>query len=97
MRAQAVTGRLGFAIDEVRVSGNTRTSEIDILQSLDLDGWTSLIGFDAEAARDRIAALPWVEVASVRKVYPDELEVKIQERAAFAIWQQGGAAFGHPA
>ena len=42
---------LGFAVDEVRVSGNHETSEIDILERLDLDGWTSLIGFDADAAR----------------------------------------------
>lgn len=87
--AQAVTARLGFAVDEVRVSGNKETSEIDILERLDLDGWTSLIGFDAEAARARIAELPWVKVAAVRKVYPDELEVRIEEREPFAIWQHG--------
>ncbi len=87
--AQAVTARLGFAVDQVRVSGNKETSEIDILDRLDLDGWTSLIGFDASAARERIAALPWVEVASVRKIYPAELEVRIEERQPFAIWQHG--------
>lgn len=87
--AQAVTARFGFAVDQVRVSGNKETSEIDILDRLDLDGWTSLIGFDAEAARARIAGLPWVKVAAVRKVYPDELEVRIEEREPFAIWQHG--------
>lgn len=87
--AQAVTARTGFAVDEVRVVGHTETSEIDILDSLGLDGWTSLIGFNAEAARERVAALPWVEVASVRKVYPDEIEVQIKERQPFAIWQRG--------
>jgi cell division protein FtsQ len=88
--AQAVTARTGFAVDEVRVVGHKETSEIDILDRLELDGWTSLIGFNAEAARERVAGLPWVEVASVRKVYPDEIEVQIQEREPFAIWQHGG-------
>jgi len=87
--AQAVTARTGFAVDEVRVVGHTETSEIDILDSLGLDGWTSLIGFNAEAARERVSALPWVEVASVRKVYPDEIEVQVKEREPFAIWQHG--------
>ena len=87
--AQAVTARLGFAVDQVRVSGNKETSEIDILERLDLDGWTSLIGFDAAAARQRIAELPWVKAAAVRKVYPDALEVRIEEREPFAIWQHG--------
>jgi cell division protein FtsQ len=86
---QAVTARTGFAIDEVRMSGHRETSEIDILEQLDLDGWTSLIGFDADAARQRIAGLPWVKVASVRKVYPDEIEVRVEERQPFAIWQHG--------
>src|SRR3954468_8451204 len=86
---QAVTSHLGFAIEEVKVAGHHETSEIDILERLGLDGWTSTIGFDAEAARERIAALPWVQFAAVRKIYPDTLEVRIEERKPFAIWQHG--------
>lgn len=86
---QGLTARVGFAIDEVRVVGNHETSEIDILDRLQLDGWTSLIGFDAEAARVRIADLPWVGMAAVRKVYPDVIEVRIEERKPYALWQHG--------
>ena len=87
--AQAVTARTGFAVDQVRVTGQRETSEIDILDRLGLDGWTSLIGFDADEARQRIAELPWVKVASVRKVYPHTIEVRVEEREPFAIWQHG--------
>lgn len=86
---QALTARSGFAVDQVRVTGYVETSEIDIVEALALDGWTSLIGFDAEAARERVTALPWVEGAAIRKVYPDTIEVDVKERAAFAIWQHG--------
>ncbi len=86
---QSITARTGFAVDQIKVVGNHQTSEIDILDRLELDGWTSLIGFDAEAARERIDTLPWVEVAAVRKVYPHTLEVRVEEREAFALWQQG--------
>ena len=86
---QGVTARTGFAVDQIKVVGNRETSEIDILDRLDLDGWTSLVGFDAEAARERVATLPWVEAAAVRKVYPRTLEVRIEERQPFALWQQG--------
>lgn len=86
---QTVTSRLGFAVESVRVSGNAETSEIDILERLELDGWTSLVGFDADLARQRIAGLPWVKQASVRKIYPDAIEVRIEERKPFAIWQHG--------
>jgi cell division protein FtsQ len=86
---QGVTARTGFAIDQIKVIGNQRTSEIDILGEIGLNGWTSLVGFDANAARERIAQLPWVEQVAVRKVYPHTLEVKIEERKPFALWQQG--------
>jgi cell division protein FtsQ len=86
---QSVTARTGFALSAVRITGNRETSEIDVLDAVGLDGFTSLIGFDANAARDRIAALPWVQAVTVRKIYPAALEVLIEERQAFAIWQHG--------
>ncbi|WP_378949945.1 cell division protein FtsQ/DivIB [Mesorhizobium sp. ANAO-SY3R2] len=86
---QGVTARSGFAVDQIKVSGNRETSEIDILDKLELDGWTSLVGFDPDQARVRIASLPWVREAAVRKVYPNTIEVRVEEREAFAIWQHG--------
>jgi cell division protein FtsQ len=86
---QFVTARSGFAVDEVKIAGHHEISEIDILDRLALDGWTSMIGFDAERARDSIVRMAWVDTASVRKIYPDTLEVEIEERKPFAIWQHG--------
>lgn len=85
-----VTSRSGFAVDQIKVVGNRETSEIDVLQALELDGWTSLVGFEVSAARERVEALPWIRKASLRKVYPNSLEVQIEERAAFAVWQKDG-------
>ncbi|MCT8996880.1 cell division protein FtsQ/DivIB [Chelativorans intermedius] len=82
------TSRVGFAIENIEVTGNRETSEIDILQRIGLDGWTSMVGFDVQAARLRIAELAWVERAEVRKVYPATLVVKIVEREPFALWQR---------
>jgi cell division protein FtsQ len=87
--AQATTSAAGFAIEDVKVSGNDQTSEIEILQLLGLDGTTSLVALDADAARQKIANLPWVENVEVRKVYPKAIEVKLTERKAYAIWQHG--------
>lgn len=87
--AQATTTAAGFAIDDVKVSGNSETSEIEILQLLGLDGTTSLVALDVDAARQKIAKLPWVENVEVRKVYPKTVEVKLTERQAYAIWQHG--------
>jgi len=86
---KTVTAHSGFAVYEIKIVGHRETSEIDILGQLDLDGWTSMIGFDAEAARKDIMRLPWVGSATVRKIYPDTVEVKLEEREPFAIWQHG--------
>jgi len=86
---KATASTLGFAIEDVKVVGNNETSDIDILGQLELDGETSLVGLSAEAARQAIAKLPWVESAEVRKVYPGTLLVSLEERKAFAVWQNG--------
>ncbi|MDQ0135861.1 cell division protein FtsQ [Neorhizobium galegae] len=87
--AQATTAAVGFAIEDVRVSGNDQTSEIDILQLLGLDGTTSLVALDIDSARRKLSALPWVQYAEVRKIYPKTIEVMLKERQAFGIWQHG--------
>jgi len=84
---KATTSASGFAVNNVKVTGNDRTSEIDVLGALDLDGSTSLVGISARAAQKAITELPWVENADVMKIYPDTLRVVIGERQPFAVWQ----------
>ena len=87
----SITARTGFAVADIRVSGNRETSEIDVIGQLDLSGYTSLIGLDADKVRSDVEMLPWVRSARVRKVYPDALDISIEEREAFAVWQHGEA------
>jgi cell division protein FtsQ len=87
--AQAVTSAAGFAINNVKVSGNAQTSEIDILERLGLDGTTSLMALNVADTRTKLKTLPWVQDAEVRKVYPDTVEIRLSEKAAFGIWQHG--------
>ncbi|KQT53076.1 cell division protein FtsQ [Aureimonas sp. Leaf460] len=84
---------LGFAIDKIDVAGNGETSEIDVLQTLWGTGAQSLPSLDPEAARVALEAMPWIEHASVSKTYPDRVEIKLVERAPFAVWQKGRELF----
>lgn len=86
---ETVTSTAGFAIEDVRVSGNQHTSEIDILQLLGLDGASSLLELDIASARKALSELPWVESVELRKIYPGTVEVMLKERQAYAIWQHG--------
>jgi cell division protein FtsQ len=79
----------GFGIETIEIDGNRETSEIDVLEKLEVAG--SLVAFDVAAAQQRVEQLPWVARATVRKFYPSTLAVTIEERKPFALWQHDGA------
>ena len=76
-----------FAIGEVQISGESRTSEGAIRAALAIDAEQALATYDTDAAELLIAELPWVEAVEVRRGWPSTLRVQIRERvpaAAFA-------------
>jgi cell division protein FtsQ len=87
--ASAVTSWSGMAIEEIRITGQSRTEELDVLAKLDMGPFPSLATFDLDAAKARIEALPWVAEAGLRKLYPHNLDVTIREKRPFAVWQDG--------
>ncbi len=50
----------------------------------------SLVGFNADDARILLESLDWVADAEVRRTFPNPLEVTLNEREPFAIWQMDG-------
>jgi cell division protein FtsQ len=97
----AVTAWSGLAIEEIRITGQSRTAELDILRRLEIGTFPSLVTFDLDAAKGRLETLPWVAEAALRKLYPSDLNVVIRERRPFAVWQDGGTLWlidetGHP-
>ncbi|BDA85582.1 cell division protein FtsQ [Aureimonas sp. SA4125] len=89
----AVSQPLGFSIDKIDVSGNSETSEIDVLQALWQTGAQSLPSLDPDAARQTLEGMPWIEKASVAKTYPDRVAITLTERKPFALWQKGRELF----
>lgn len=83
------TSAAGLAIDQVRITGQSETSEVDILDSLAIGQYPSLFTFDLDAARARVESLPWVAQATLKKLYPDTLEIAVVERLPYALWQHG--------
>lgn len=79
----------GLSVQNVDITGHSETSELAVLERLEIDGTTSLLGYDVSEARNRITGLPWVGSASVRKLYPKDLVVTVTEREPFALWQRG--------
>ncbi|GGE85824.1 cell division protein FtsQ [Stappia taiwanensis] len=89
MVSESLTSAAGFEIAAVKLSGQRETSEFEILEALEIQRGSSLALFDAGAARERLARIPWIETVSVQKLYPGTLQVSIAEREAYALWQRG--------
>jgi cell division protein FtsQ len=85
----AITAASGLAIEKVKITGQSETSEVDVLDRLEIGEAPSLFTFDLDAARARVEELPWVAQATLRKLYPDTLEVAVIERLPYALWQHG--------
>jgi len=82
--------RLGLGIDEAVVQGHQLTVDDEIFDALDLINARSWLGFDSAAARARIERLAWVRTATVSRVFPGRIEVRITERTPAAVWRQPG-------
>jgi len=86
----ATANSLGFRIAAVALSGEKEISREEILTTAGVTGRASLLFLDADAARARLLANPWIADAAVLKLYPDRLRISITERHAFALWQKNG-------
>jgi cell division protein FtsQ len=81
---------VGFRIGAVSLTGPKEVSREEVLTTAGVTGRASLLFLDADAARVRLLANPWIADASVLKLYPDRLQISVTERAAFALWQKDG-------
>jgi cell division protein FtsQ len=79
---------LGFRIAAISLTGEKEVSREEVLTTAGVTGRASLLFLDADAARTRLLANPWIADAAVLKLYPDRLQITITERHAFALWQK---------
>jgi cell division protein FtsQ len=81
---------VGFRIAAISLTGPKEVSREEILTTAGVTGRASLLFLDADAARTRLLANPWIADAAVLKLYPGRLQITITERQAFALWQKDG-------
>lgn len=80
----------GFQLIEADVRGHNRLRRNEILALAGITETTSVMLFDADRARDKLKANPWIVEAVIRKLYPHRIEIEITEREGFALWQRAG-------
>ena len=77
-----------FAIDEAKVAGDLRYASLtDIEQKMFLHTFDkALYQVKIDSLSDELEKLPWVESAKVVRVWPNVLNVQIEETVPIATW-----------
>jgi len=79
-----------FPVREVEVTtALTHASAAQMQALLARQGRGNFFAFPIDELRGALERLPWVRTATVRRVWPDRLEIAIEEHVAFARWGAG--------
>lgn len=85
-----VSKKMGFKVQEILVMGRGQTGRKELLEAVRLERGAPILTFDMEAAKRRIENLPWVQTATVERILPETVFVRITERTPMALWQNRG-------
>lgn len=85
-----VASIFGMAAQDIRISGLMHHDPEDVLAHIGVKPGGSLVGFNADDARILLESLDWVADAEVRRNFPNSLQITLNEREPFAIWQKDG-------
>ena len=83
----------GFGVQRITVEGKQFATDAEITTALEAGPSTFTLAFDTDAAKARLESVPWVKHAQVMRLLPSTIQVVIEERAPFAIWQTKGETF----
>lgn len=88
-----LAAEVGLGLSHIALSGHRMTSDKQIFAALGLDQAKSLLAFSSVDASRSIRKLPWVKGVRIQRTFPHRLDVTIEERNRFAVWQMAGREF----
>lgn len=89
----ALARAVGLGLEQVTISGISQIREAEVLGAAGLTDKVSLAFLDVNEVRERLERVPMIKSAAVRKLYPNELVITLNEREPHAIWQLNGELF----
>jgi cell division protein FtsQ len=76
----------GFTVDDIKVTGAVNTRDGNVTRLLNFRRGDLMLYVDVDEARARVESLPWVKSAQVRRIWPNRVQIKIEERRPIARW-----------
>jgi cell division protein FtsQ len=86
----AWSGEAGLVVRDVFVEGRRRTPPEALRSQLGVQVGMPLLALDTAATKERLEELAWVEQASVARMLPDTVHIRLLERQPLALWQHDG-------
>ena len=93
MALEALTIAAGFGVKRITVEGQQHTTDAELTRALGAGPGSFMLAFDTDAAKERLEQVPWVKHAQVMRLLPSTLQVVIEERVPFAVWQSRGQTY----
>lgn len=74
-----------FNIKEITIIGGKRVSTLEIIRESGLHIGENLLSADVNDVMKSVEKHPWIKKAEVRRLFPSELEISVQERVPAAL------------
>lgn len=83
----------GFVVRSISVEGLSEARREEVLGALNIEVGEPILGVDPEAARERLERVGWVKGAAVGRRLDGAIDVRVEERKPYALWQRDGRLY----
>lgn len=90
---EALTIAAGFGVKRITIEGQQHLTDAELTRALGAGPGSFIFAFDTDAAKERLEQVSWVKRAQVMRLLPSTLQVVIEERVPFAVWQSRGQTY----
>ena len=90
---EALAIAAGFGVKRITVEGQQHVTDAELTTALAAGPGTMMLAVDTDAAKERLEHVPWIKHAQVMRLLPSTLQVVIEERVPFAVWQSHGQTY----
>ena len=81
-----------FPLKEIVIRGEIKNADTSEFENAMDGAGGNFFATDLAALRARLEQVTWVRRVDLRRVWPDRLELRVEEHVAFARWGQAGQA-----
>jgi cell division protein FtsQ len=91
--ARSLAVAAGFGVKRITIEGQQHVTDAELAAALGAGPGSMILAFDTDAAKERLEHVPFIRHAQVMRLLPSTLQVVIEERVPFAVWQSKGKTY----